>query len=115
LFEKGLALSHLKRPDSALEAFDRCIELGLSNSRVHAEKGLVLFDLERYEDAIASFDRALEFDNADVVSHRVKGEILQKINPCPRSGKDPGTPGERYFTCSISPLRRCCGRTGSGT
>ena len=58
----GLAMELAKegRIDSALERFDRVLELDPAYLTAHSQKALVLIDLERFDEARAALEAGIE-------------------------------------------------------
>jgi tetratricopeptide (TPR) repeat protein len=57
---KGLPFGKLRRPEEALKAFDKAIELDPKFAQAYQGKGLSLRELERHEEADKAFKRAKE-------------------------------------------------------
>lgn len=60
----GLCLSMVGRPDEALEAFGRAVQVNPEYVEAHVNRAITLNDLGRTEEAAASFQRAAEADEA---------------------------------------------------
>ncbi len=62
-FIKGLYYSNLNNKDSALIAFDECIQNDYTFLEAYIEKGLLLYDSQQYEAALTVFERAIQVSN----------------------------------------------------
>lgn len=56
----GVAHMKLKKPDEALENFNKAIEANNKNPRPYYYRGMLHMDRDEYEDAVADFTSALE-------------------------------------------------------
>ena len=62
-------LESLKRPEEAMQALQKAIELDAYNSGAWVQQGLLLEHQKNWEQAVHSYQKALELDNALVVAH----------------------------------------------
>ncbi len=62
-------LESLKRPDEAMQALRKAIELDAYNSGAWVQQGLLLEHQKNWEQAAQSYQKALELDNALMVAH----------------------------------------------
>jgi tetratricopeptide (TPR) repeat protein len=73
----GVALKALGKPEEALEAYDRAIELDPEYATAHYDRGVVLGDqLDRPEDALAAYRRAIELEPGYAEAHQAVGFLL---------------------------------------
>ena len=72
-------LSQLDRPEDALAAHDRAIELAPNDSKVHFNRGRTLASLGRHGDALRAHTRATELWSAFGAAHWGRGEALEAI------------------------------------
>ena len=59
-YNKGIALTALKKDEEAIKCYDKAIEFDPADPDAWYNKGNALDDLEKYEEAIKCFDKALE-------------------------------------------------------
>jgi len=71
-YNRGLALSNLKRPGDALTSYERAIELKPDYAEAHNNLGNALRELGRLEEALESYERALgiKLDYAEALYNR---------------------------------------------
>jgi tetratricopeptide (TPR) repeat protein len=59
-YYKGVAMNNLERPEEALEALSRSIELNPDDAAAWLIKGEVLRKLDKNEEALEAFSKSLE-------------------------------------------------------
>jgi len=76
---RGNALRELRRPEEALAAYGRALELKPDYAEAHLNRGNALRELKRLEEAVASYDRALQqkLDYAEAFNNR--GNALRDL------------------------------------
>lgn len=79
-WDKGVALSRLKRPsEQQLICFDKCLELLPEFPHAWYEKGAVLADLGRRQEASECFDQALKLDPKYKDALKGKATVLREL------------------------------------
>ncbi|MBQ3696179.1 MAG: tetratricopeptide repeat protein [Alphaproteobacteria bacterium] len=69
-------LEGLKRPDEAMKALQKAIELDAYNSNAWLQQGLLLEHQKNWEQAALSYQKALALDNTLVVAHEGLSNVL---------------------------------------
>ncbi len=59
LYNQGLALKALARPEEALASFEQAIKLKSKFAEAHNDRGVVLAALGRYAEAVAAYEKAI--------------------------------------------------------
>jgi len=72
----GILYGILKKPEEALQYFNKAIELNPKNPNFYTYKGNTLLNLQRFEEAIASYDKAIELDPKNPDFYYNKGIAL---------------------------------------
>src|SRR5205807_319897 len=74
----GEDLANSNRPEEALEAFDKAIQILPQNAFAWGDKALMLDKLGRVDDALSAFTRATELDPSNSITWHNKGLTLLK-------------------------------------
>ena len=81
---RGNVLTDMERPEEALEAYDKALELCLEDSEIDAtaqnRKGNALLDLGRFEEAIECYDKAIELEPRNTSFLLNKGVVLMELD-----------------------------------
>ncbi len=77
---KGNALLALERPQLALEAFDRALQIQSLNAVGHNNRGNALLALERADEALTAFERALQINPGYASAHNNRGNALLALD-----------------------------------
>ncbi|MCX6692281.1 MAG: tetratricopeptide repeat protein, partial [Methanoregula sp.] len=93
-YNKGRALLSLGKPQEALDAFNRCTQITISDAEVWNYKGVAFLELGKYQDALDCFKSALSINpaydearkNQDLAVNRgqvytIKGSPLPTTRP----------------------------------
>ena len=75
-FETGVDLLNQEKPEEALAAFDKAIEMNPQYADAWNNKGVALDGLERYEEALKDFEKAIEIDPNFADARNNKGVAL---------------------------------------
>ena len=77
-FNRGNALSYLKRFDEAVASYDKAIALQPDLADAYSNRGVALKDLKRFDEAVASYDRAIALkpDNGLAYAERMYSKIM---------------------------------------
>ena len=67
-------------PQTALQYFDRALQIDQNIASVHNNKGNVLKTLNRFEDALASYDKAISLKDNFAEAHAHRGNVLRELN-----------------------------------
>jgi tetratricopeptide (TPR) repeat protein len=73
----GRYLNATGKPDSAVVALERSLELDPSQGGTYSELALVLSDQQQYDDALAWIEKALDESPGDAYAYVTWGDILQ--------------------------------------
>jgi tetratricopeptide (TPR) repeat protein len=84
----GLAYSHLGLHSSAMEFYDRSLELNPHNKYSLNNKGFTLNLMDKFEEAITLFDRAIETDKDHADAHTNRGLSKVKLGLSEEGLKD---------------------------
>ncbi|HXJ02835.1 MAG TPA: FkbM family methyltransferase, partial [Micropepsaceae bacterium] len=76
---RAAALQELKRPEEALESYDRAIALKPDYADAFNNRGTVLKDLGRLDEALASYERAIALNPRHAEAFYNKGKVLQEL------------------------------------
>ena len=79
-FNLGFAKYNLNEFNSAIESYDRAIELKPDYSKAHSNKGGALKQLNRLNDAIASYELAIQYDSNSVADYANLATLLIERN-----------------------------------
>jgi len=74
----GEDLANSNRPDEAIQAFDKAIEIMPQNAYAWGDKALMLDKLGHIDEAIAAFSKSTAFDPANAITWNNKGLTLLK-------------------------------------
>ncbi|MBF0293221.1 MAG: tetratricopeptide repeat protein, partial [Nitrospinae bacterium] len=79
LYQRGLLLNYISKPDQALADFNKAIELTPDDSAgVYYSRAIILNRLKRPDQALADFDKAIALRPTDGKSHYYKAKILKE-------------------------------------
>ncbi|MGD2088705.1 MAG: tetratricopeptide repeat protein [Candidatus Aminicenantes bacterium] len=78
-YSRGVALSALGRPDQALEAYNKAIEIKPDNHEAWYKKGWALDKLSRHEDALEAYNKAIKIKPNYDQAWFNKGVALEKL------------------------------------
>lgn len=78
-------LESLKRPDEAMEALQKAVELDAYNSGAWVQQGLLLEHQKKWEEAEKSYQKALALDNALIVAHEGLSNALMAQGNFPKA------------------------------
>jgi tetratricopeptide (TPR) repeat protein len=78
-YNKGNALGELGKPEEALEAFDKAIELDPKFAQAYYNKGNALGKLGKPEEALVAYEKAIEIDQKDAQAYYNKGNALGEL------------------------------------
>jgi protein O-GlcNAc transferase len=80
LYNYGLILKRLNKPELALRQFDRALRLKPDVAETWNNRGTVLSDLRRYDDAILDFDKSLKLkpNYAEALCNKAKAFVNLK-------------------------------------
>ena len=67
-------------PQTALQYFDRALQIDQNIASVYNNKGNVLKTLNRFEDALASYDKAISLKENFAEAHAHRGNVLRELN-----------------------------------
>lgn len=82
-FQQGVLMLHAKRPEEALTAFHRVIELAPEMPEAHVNMGYALLDLHRYEAARDFFESATVIRPNQVNAYYGLAEALEGLDDIP--------------------------------
>jgi len=78
-YNKGNALSDLKRHEEALAAYEQALRLDPKAAFAWNGKGNALYSLKRYEEALAAYEQALRLDPKYAHAYNNKGAALKAL------------------------------------
>ncbi len=77
-YNKGTVFMGVGRPDLAVKAFDKALDLDPHNGKALINRGEALRSMGKHKEALASIDRALKIDNA-ADAHYARGMNLMAL------------------------------------
>jgi tetratricopeptide (TPR) repeat protein len=80
LFIKGLYYNYTGAQKTAIDFFDKCLNLDNRHMFAYREKGIALYDMGKYEDAIIVLDKAVTLQNSFDEGYYWLGRCLEKLN-----------------------------------
>jgi len=80
LFIKGLYYTYTGDKKSAIEFFDKCLNVDNRHMFAYREKGIALYDMGKFEDAITVLDKAVTLQNNFDEGYYWLGRCLEKLN-----------------------------------
>lgn len=80
LFIKGLYHTYTGDKKTAIDLFDKCLNLDNRHMFAYREKGIALYDLGKYEDAVTVLDKAVTLQNNFDEGYYWLGRCLEKLN-----------------------------------
>jgi tetratricopeptide (TPR) repeat protein len=78
-YNRGVALSDLKRYEEALTSYDQALRHRPDKHEAWNNRGTTLNMLQRYEEAIASFDQALKLKSDEYKAWNNRGDALRNL------------------------------------
>ncbi|MBN1572013.1 MAG: tetratricopeptide repeat protein [Deltaproteobacteria bacterium] len=91
-FSRGVALSYLKKYDSALEDYTKAIELKPDFKEAYLERGLLQLALKKLDEAIADLDMVTKLDSKSYVAYAnraiarfIKGDGVKALSDIEKS------------------------------
>ena len=76
----GITLFNQGEFETAVQAFDKAIELNESYAAAWVNRGVALNKLSKYSDALIAYDKAINIDSNDSIAWYNKGNTLYNIN-----------------------------------
>lgn len=80
LFIKGLYYTYTGDKKTAIDLFDKCLNIDNRHMFAYREKGIALYDMGKYEDAITVLDKAVTLQNNFDEGYYWLGRCLEKLN-----------------------------------
>jgi len=80
LFIKGLYHNYTGDKKTAIDFFDKCLNLDNRHMFAYREKGIALYDMGKYEDAVTVLDKAVTLQNNFDEGYYWLGRCLEKLN-----------------------------------
>jgi tetratricopeptide (TPR) repeat protein len=80
LFIKGLYYNFTGDKKTAIDFFDKCLNLDNRHMFAYREKGIALYDLGKYGDAVTVLDKAVTLQNNFDEGYYWLGRCLEKLN-----------------------------------
>jgi tetratricopeptide (TPR) repeat protein len=80
LFIKGLYYTYNGDKKTAIDFFDKCLNLDNRHMFAYREKAIALYDMGKYEDAITVLDKAVTLQNNFDEGYYWLGRCLEKLN-----------------------------------
>lgn len=75
----GVVYARMGQDESALDSYDRALEIQPDDAEVHNNRGNALGRLGRHRQALASFERALQLQPDYAEAHNGRGSSLQEL------------------------------------
>ena len=80
LFIKGLYHTYTGDKKTAIDFFDKCLNMDNRHMFAYREKGIALYDMGKYEDAVTVLDKAVTLQNNFDEGYYWLGRCLEKLN-----------------------------------
>ena len=80
LFIKGLYNTYTGDKKTAIDFFDKCLNLDNRHMFAYREKGIALYDMSKYEDAVTVLDKAVTLQNNFDEGYYWLGRCMEKLN-----------------------------------
>ncbi len=80
LFIKGLYHTFTGDKKTAIDFFDKCLNIDNRHMFAYREKGIALYDMGKYEDAVTVLDKAVTLQNNFDEGYYWLGRSLEKMN-----------------------------------
>lgn len=80
LARRGMILANLKRPETALQSFERALEMEANDLDAWIGKGNLLLEMGRLDEALFCFDKAIELNPNLGAAWHGKGQTLKKLH-----------------------------------
>ncbi len=86
LYNRGIALADLRRPEAALASYDQALALKPDYPEALNNRGTALRELGRAEDALASYEQAIALKPDYAVAHDNRGLVLTELGRFDEAG-----------------------------
>jgi tetratricopeptide (TPR) repeat protein len=73
----GIALAQSKKPDEAMQYFDRAVNLDPNQAMAYNAKALLYLKTDRQSEALNNLDKALELEPGNTESLKLRSQILE--------------------------------------
>lgn len=80
LFIKGLYYNYTGNKKTAIDFFDKCLNIDNRHMFAYREKGIALYDMGKYEDAVTVLDKAVTLQNNFDEGYYWLGRCMEKLN-----------------------------------